>query len=86
MVSGNSVDNTPDDPSINRDSDRVRDEVIKSRDSIKELKEEISQLDKKLRDSDINNILPKWDSQMTKVIRDLKAGKPTLISILSHLK
>lgn len=68
----------------NEDAPDVNDMTSDIRNEISQLEKEVKELKQKLSKNDIDKVLSKWDSQMIKTIRDLKSGKPLLISNLSH--
>lgn len=80
--------NINEDISNNEDEDKlsVSDQITLKYKEISELNKEITEIQRKLSQSNIKEILNKWNTQMSKTIRDLKMGKPLLISNLSHFK
>lgn len=80
--------NINEDISNNEDEDKlsVSDQITLKYKEISELNKEIKEIQRKLSQSNIKEILNKWNTQMSKTIRDLKMGKPLLISNLSHFK
>ena len=66
------------------DQEGAGDKIREKRSEISDLESEISDLKSKLSDNDIDKLLNKWESLMSETIRDLKNGKPLLVSNLSH--
>tara|TARA_R110000772_G_scaffold66676_3_gene148358 strand:- start:5567 stop:6169 length:603 start_codon:yes stop_codon:yes gene_type:complete len=62
------------------------DNASDKRKQISELQSEISDLKDQLSQKDTSGIMNKWSNQLLKTIRDLKKGKPMLMSTLSHLR
>lgn len=78
--------NINEDISNNEDKLSISDQITLKYKEISELNKEITEIQRKLSQSNIKEILNKWNTQMSKTIRDLKMGKPLLISNLSHFK